>query len=349
MRLDKRRIKLFLLKIIGYSMHFSGVYFLLDKLFRNKGIYILMYHKIAEKEDNCYYQDIAVKKEEFIRQLKYFSQKYCCISMSEAVSIISSGKALNKDYMVFTFDDGYLDNLKNGMDIFKQYNIKPIVYLTANKIETKEPIWTEAVDYIILNSDKESIEIDIFGKKIMGKTDNKKSFAYLTEKIKEILIKMPQESIRIFLDGMAKKLSVSTEDIKNELLSWNNIKELMGAGWEAGSHTMNHINMAVENGDIVMDELSASRELIKTRLGFRVEDFAYPFGQNSHYNNFAVEAVKKYYRSAVTTMEGINQCGDDLYHLRRIMIANHHSLMNIRVKLLKVKIMEYFRRKRVVN
>lgn len=345
MRFEKRHIKPILLRVIGFTMYFSGAYFALDKLFRNKGIYILMYHKIAEKDDSCYYQDIAVKKEEFIKQLNYFKNKYCCISMSEAVSIINSKEAINKNYMVFTFDDGYLDNLKHGMDLLKKYNIRPIVYLTANKIETKEPIWTETVDYIFAKSDKVYCEINIAGERILGKTDSKKGLEDLIANIKNIFIKMPQDIIMVQIENLIKKLGVRGDGRKNELLNWDNANELMASGWEIGSHTMNHVNLAAESEDTVISELSVSRGLIEDRLGCKVEDFAYPYGRRDHYNNFIIETVKKYYRSAVTTTEGINQCGDDLYHLRRVMIANHHGLVDIRVKLLKVKITGFFKKR----
>lgn len=87
--------KIFLLKIIGFLLFFSRIYFLLDKLFINKGMYILMYHRIGEKNDDHYFQDIAVKKDEFEKQLNFLTKKYCYISMSEAVSIIEQKSKLD--------------------------------------------------------------------------------------------------------------------------------------------------------------------------------------------------------------------------------------------------------------
>ena len=341
MKLDRKFIKSILLRIIGFSMYYAGIYHVLDKLFKNKAVYMMMYHKIADIEDNYYSQDIAVKKGELLRQVEYFRRKYDCISMSEAVGKIANKEVLDRDYLVFTFDDGYMDNLSLGLDIYSKHNIKPIVYLTANSIENRSPIWTEVVDYILLEAHEPSVEMVLSGEKIVIQAKDKRDIGALGSRIKELLKKLPQDEIRMQLENMARTFGVSIDSARGELLDWEGIKALVNAGWEVGSHTMNHINLAAEAEDTVTKELMESGKLINERIGFATVHFAYPYGKESNYNHTSIEAVKRYYKSAVTTVEGINRPGDDIYLLKRIMVANHHSLMDIKIKLLKAKIMDF--------
>lgn len=340
---NKKLLKTILLKITGYFLLFSGLYYVLDRLFTTKGIYILMYHKISKKKEAAYFQDIAVKQEEFIKQLNYFTNKYNCISMSEAVSIINTHR-LDKNYLVFTFDDGYIDNLHNGAHLLKSLNIEPIIYLTAGNIDRKEPIWTEIIDGIVLNSNCSNLDFNINGIIVTGSLNDQKSIENFTERIKEILKELPQKEISKHIDSLAAVCNVDKNSIACELLNWDQVLKLIKFGWEIGSHTLNHINLAIETESTVISELECSLELIGINIHDRVAHFAYPFGKEKHYNDFTVEAVKKYYRSAVTTTEGINKYKDNVHLLRRIMIANHHSLTDIKIKLLKTKIMSFILR-----
>jgi len=349
MSLDKKRIKSILLRVIGASMYYSGAYFILDRLFNNKGVYILMYHKIAGEEDESYYQDIAVKKEELVRQLEYLRSRYSLIGMDEAVSILGSNKSLDRDHVVFTLDDGYSDNLFYGMELFGGCQAKPIVYLTAGKLEDRAPIWTEVVDYIVMNSGGEAFELYIEGNKLSGDTHSKKGQAELADRIKKALARLTLVEINAYLNELLEKLDIDKYSLPCRLLDWDGVKRLMASGWEIGSHTLNHVNLAIEDPKLVLEELKVSGELIGDRIGCKVKHFAYPYGKENNYNSFVVDSVRKYYRSAVTTTEGINRCGDDLYHLQRIMVANHHSIMDIRIKLLKVKITDFFRGRRGSN
>ncbi len=341
MSINKKILKFLILKIIGSLLFFSGLYFILNKLFTNKGIYILMYHRIQDKGDDFYYQDIAVKRKEFEKQLSYFTNNYCCITMSEALSILSKNTELDKDYIVFTFDDGYKDNLDYGQYFFRKYHICPVLYLTAGKIDSRLPIWTEIFDEIIANSNSLQLEIAIKDSMIKCHSNSIRKRTEFAEEVKSALKEMPQQYIMNCLNDFAKKYHIDTNKINTTLLSWSDIMELSKSGCELGSHTMNHVNLAAEPMSTVAEELEKSCALIEEKTYYKSVHFAYPFGKPNHYNDLAVKKVQDYYKSAVTTTEGLNKCKDNVYLLRRIMIANHHSLIDIRIKLLRIKILDF--------
>lgn len=337
----KKYFKNIILKAVDYSVYFSGIYFLLDKLIVNKGIYILMYHRIGDKNDKNYFQNFSVKKEELIKQIEFFKKKYSCISLTEAISILRRNYKLGKDYIVFTFDDGYTDNLKYGVPIFLEYNIHPTIYLTASKIDRGEPLWTEIVDCILTNCTDLSAVEKIFNVKAPDNFTLKGEIYNYTENIKAILKEMPQDTITRNLEELASRLKTNQDIIKSDLLDWKGIKTLINSGWEIGSHTLNHVNLAIECKETVVKELEESALIIENRTGFKITDFSYPFGKEKHFDEFAVESVKKYYRSAVTSVDGINKLGDDLFTFKRVMIANHYSVIDVKVKLLRIKLKDF--------
>jgi peptidoglycan/xylan/chitin deacetylase (PgdA/CDA1 family) len=60
-------------------------------------------------------------------------------------------------------------------------------------------------------------------------------------------------------------------------LTWSQLAQLRDAGWEVGSHTVNHLRLPeLDDADLAL-ELEASRETIEDRLG-GCETIAYPYG-----------------------------------------------------------------------
>jgi len=64
----------------------------------------------------------------------------------------------------------------------------------------------------------------------------------------------------------------------DEYLNVDQILEMHNAGWEVGSHSLNHLDLTKLNPDKQRAEIVESRDLLEELLGFPIETFAYPFG-----------------------------------------------------------------------
>jgi peptidoglycan/xylan/chitin deacetylase (PgdA/CDA1 family) len=61
-------------------------------------------------------------------------------------------------------------------------------------------------------------------------------------------------------------------------LSWEELRELVGAGWEVGSHTRTHPRLTQVDDAELARELGGSKEECEQRLGRPCTSIAYPFG-----------------------------------------------------------------------
>lgn len=73
-------------------------------------------------------------------------------------------------------------------------------------------------------------------------------------------------------------------------LNTEQIRELSGARWEIGSHTMNHVALPFLNTPMMQRELRVSRTVLENLTGREVKTIAYPFGLQ---NQRVVEAAKR--------------------------------------------------------
>jgi len=118
-----------------------------------------------------------------------------------------------------------------------------------------------------------------------------------------------------------------------KLLDWDEIKELIEAGWEVGSHTRTHPDLTGLSDEALDEELTGSREVLEERLGVKITSLAYPYG-------FCDERVKQAaaragYRLGISTRHGKNTRQDDPFELKRIIIKRRDNRLDLILKLKK--------------
>ncbi len=113
-----------------------------------------------------------------------------------------------------------------------------------------------------------------------------------------------------------------------KLMSMEQIRELYSLGNEIGCHTMTHVNLSKEDSFIVEKELKECKEKLAE---FNPVSFSYPYGAIGH-----EDIVKKYFKSAKTTKQGINKnCS---FNLKVLILV--HNRWDQRIKWLKEWIKE---------
>lgn len=85
---------------------------------------------------------------------------------------------------------------------------------------------------------------------------------------------------------------------RKNLMSWDQIKELLDRGHFIGNHTDRHINMLKTSITDIKESLKKSKDLLNKEIGLSYMPFAYPYGA---YNKEIVDLVQEFnFTSAVT-------------------------------------------------
>jgi peptidoglycan/xylan/chitin deacetylase (PgdA/CDA1 family) len=110
---------------------------------------------------------------------------------------------------------------------------------------------------------------------------------------------------------------------KREFLSKTDIKALKKAGWEIGSHSATHANLATLSAKELTEEIIISKKELETLLGTTVSYFAYPRGK---YSQAVLAAVKKAkYTLGLTMDDGVALNTKNLLLLPRVGVDRSHS------------------------
>lgn len=331
-------------KMTNYLHYYSGLYALTNIVLKRKGLIILFYHRLKKRENDMVFPHLAIKIKCFEQHMKYLSKNYRIITMDDVKDMLVSDDNFHSDFVVVTFDDGYRDNHTYGLEIFKEYQVRPTIYLTANGVEEQEYLWFDRVAHIVYSSPLDMVYIDILEREFdLRQFKNRTELiGMITDKFKEY---KDMERLK-GIDMFSEKLRVKIPQNCNLMMDWSDVRDLLLAGAEIGCHTMNHPILTQISAESLNNEIILSKQLIEERILRKVKHFAYTNGKKDDYNDAIKDLVEKHYDTAVTTIFGVNYSGEDSYELKRIGVGEGVSLIDLKILIQKARIRSFKSRKK---
>lgn len=116
---------------------------------------------------------------------------------------------------------------------------------------------------------------------------------------------------------------VATRLESPDFMNVDQLKEMIAAGWEIGSHSETHVDLTKDH-DIVRYEELQSRLDLEEALSVTVKTFAYPFGLTDEY--VSQRAQDYGYAAAVGLGTSIDHTWGTLYYLSRREVQGNYSL-----------------------
>ena len=108
-------------------------------------------------------------------------------------------------------------------------------------------------------------------------------------------------------------------------LTWDDLRAMEEAGFEIGSHTINHANLGRADEQTIECEINESLAALDRELGVRSRAFSFPWGKPDDISERAIEEARRAgYYAAVSAYGGANRRGSNLFCVRRIDVGNGH-------------------------
>ena len=266
--------------------------------------HILMFHRVTPKSDkprlfaNSY---LEVTPEFLDQTIQYFkSHGYAFISIDEVLSHISQKN--NNPFVIFTFDDGFKDNLEFAYPIFKKHNIPFTIYITTDFPDYKAILWWNHLENLVMTFDKLEIKLNNKIHSFTTASMEEKTFAF---KALSRLIK--QEDSTSFKDRLIQIFNPFDIDpfsgIEKLSLSWDEIHRLHKSSLvTVGAHTISHPVLNTLSEVNALEEIKNSKVKLENFLDTKISHFAYPFGGPSEIDDREVSLCERAgFSTAVTT------------------------------------------------
>ena len=280
---------------------------------------ILLFHRVQPVRDAMWDPMDPAK---FKRILKFVKKKYTVLPLLE---ILHQKPVVKKPVAAITFDDGYRDFIEYSLPIMESLHIPSSLYIITDCISKGKPTWTFEVDYLFSHTSRLKIEWSQ-DMHFLPENLRQDSFVGKTELIKFCMVfkqyikKVPAEKRNILIGDLFR----SFDDVSipgNLMMDWAEVKQVISAGVEVGSHTVTHSPLATLEPDELETELRCSRSAFFAHTSALPEVISYPVGSYNQQVKQAAAAVGYEYGLAVNHRR-YDACKHDRFEIPRIELYN---------------------------
>lgn len=290
---------------------------------------ILMYHGVRSEPAEPLVDVFGkhVPADLFRQQLHEIGRGRDFIPLRELVEGLRGGRDLRGKVAV-SFDDGYLNNLEAGAPVLRELGVPATFFLATGFIGRRRWAFVDQVEAAVARTKRETAFIGLLQEQLrFGSVAER---AHSLSRIKAALKKFPWHAAEQHVTVVERELDVEPSAPWGEyrFMSWDQVRELAGAGFDLGAHTVNHAILARMTPAEAEIEVSASCADVRREVGSCSSTFCYPNGKRRDYNAAVMEFCRARFDAALSTELGAAR-PDELFELRRIPVDGRTSVARL--------------------
>lgn len=284
--------------LIEYNL-FQERYPLLNNYYRKygkgknaKGV-VFMLHRVCKRIDGHLPNNEELKiAPTFLEKtiIKYKNAGFSFLSVDQLYEEISGNGCIDKPFVCFTMDDGYLDNFENAYPIFKKHQVPFAIFVATDFPDNKAILWWYVIEELVLNS-TEILLSD--GSKYTCRTFQEKwdTFRYIREKV----LLLNQSNLVNELNELFANYQLDWfAPIQNLSMNWEQIKTLTQEPLcTIGGHTVSHVALNKLSMEDLVSEITNGMNIIQSHTDYKPLYFAYPYGSEKENGEREYNFIKK--------------------------------------------------------
>jgi peptidoglycan/xylan/chitin deacetylase (PgdA/CDA1 family) len=284
---------------------------------------ILCYHRVGTGGVPLYSE---LPAEIFAEQMRHVSENYRVLSLEGICRALENPTSAESGVAV-TFDDGYHGVYEEAFPALKKYQIPATVFLTVDAIETGQIAWYDRVFLALNVTPKDQLDLELDRVRHVTLSSPRQRLEAAIE-IMSYMRKLPDWRRKECCAVLEKQVELPKEKLANRMMNWQHVQTMQRAGITFGSHTLSHPVVSQLPPDEMERELLESKKILEEKLDCPVLDFAFPFGQlhDCGLEMTAPVVARCGYRSASTTVPGINTLSASPFGLLRAQIGEERDL-----------------------
>ncbi len=263
---------------------------------------VLCYHRVTAIEDSKLLNierglPAAVFERQMRFMLRYFEPVKPCDALRPSRSPMR---------FAVSFDDGTEDNYTIAAPILERLGLSAAFYVVHDFVGTDRHFWWEELSAMLRSSKRVSLRLaDCMDEAHLAKegsahpsslslsTTTDKAKAH--ENISTVLRMLPHRTLPRTLELISEALGVPRmpEGRDFPLMGWSHLRDLERRGFEIGSHTATHCNLALADFEEIEAEVVKATRAIEAKIDRAVRSFAFPYGGPEHFSLQAAEAMQR--------------------------------------------------------
>lgn len=309
-------------KIALLLLDLSGAFEFCRRLAR-RSLMVVTYHRVigGSLTEQKMRPANSIYTEEFECQIKYLVRN-CHIATGEEVRLFLTGEhSLPENSVFITFDDGYENNYTHAFPTLLKYRATAAFFLTTGLIgRGGARLWFDTLDRIVYRYNAE-VWVNVLND--FGLPGTIKNGVSLRLWIKGLTQPKRDAVIEALVARLEPNPETGMEREVLEMMSWDQVRKMAAEGMTVGSHTLSHQILASASPEQVVEEITASRQIIEKETGKPCWCFAYPNGGVSDFTESDKAALRSAgYLCAFTQIPGFATSVTDRFALPRVPVPD---------------------------
>jgi peptidoglycan/xylan/chitin deacetylase (PgdA/CDA1 family) len=318
--------------------------FALARVVTKDRLRILCYHSFELDDESRFRGKMFLTGSTLDRRLQQLKQKgFPVVRLGEGLEGLYAGRLPNCAVAI-TIDDGFSGVARVAAPIFAQHNVKPTLYVTTARLQSRVPEHHLIVQYMFWKSALGEFRFETGWWKSGGVV------AFRDVTVRKRLGKSCARALLTTSDvneRLARCREIATAIMRLGsfgLISPDEVRALDAQGFDIELHTHNH-RLPADDPQTARREIEINREELKKWTKSPLEHFCYPSGDWSdrHWPVLASIGV----RSATTCDPGLNDSKTNIYALKRFLDAD--SVSDIEFEAEMCGFLEWVRRLRTLG
>jgi peptidoglycan/xylan/chitin deacetylase (PgdA/CDA1 family) len=283
---------------------------------------ILMYHRVAEVAVDPW--GLAVSPDNFSGQMRALKRIRRPVPLDWMVAEMLAGRR-PKGTVAITFDDAYLDVLRNAKPILMGLDIPATVFVVTGQLGKRTGFWWDRLAEIVLGSAwPDAMPLP----SALGADDRLAiQRAFQSGSAQDLHLAL-WHAIRVLepeqRDAAVDEVAVAfgaTDLAEAPIMTPGEVRELIGGGLiSVGAHSVSHPSLPSLSAEGQRQEIGNSKTSLEAIIGRPVRSLAYPFGD---YDRHSVSAARDLgFDYAVSVEVGTVTNPQARFHLPRHDIKN---------------------------
>ncbi len=247
---------------------------------------------------------------------------YDIVDLDEAVRRIEA-EVPTKRFAVFTFDDGYHDNLRYALPILRRQQCPFTLYVPTALVDGVGEVWWQALEDIVAGQNALAVTYQGETEYLPSATVREKLAAY--DSIYWRMRAMPEPDRVKLIHDLARQYGLDlAAHCRQLIMDWGKLREFANEQLcTIGAHTVHHYELAKLSAVEARNEVEQSIRIIEAQFGKVPRHLSFPIGApvSAGPREFAI-ARDLGLRSAVTTVPGAlyHRHAQSLWSLPRISL-----------------------------
>ncbi len=269
------------------------------------GIPVFMLHRITDNTDQN-----RVTTTQHLRQcLEYLTKnQYSFISLETFIQSLVQHQPLPDKAVVFTMDDGYLDQAEIAAPIFLEFNCPLTFFVITGLLDGILWPWDAQASWIINHSRKNQLSMKLDDETIQVNLPAKDDRYLIREQIRNTLKEIDAEQIPDLIQQLAVTSGVELPDTlpdEYQPINWEVARKLENRGIQFAPHSVSHNILSKLNPTRCKQEILGSWQTLKRELKQPLNIFCYPTGRKLDFGPREIDILRQSgFIGAVATTPG---------------------------------------------